>query len=290
MSHPTRIIRRACFVPLPLCGLCLSAFMGAALHPVAASADTAATQPAVIDPATIKLSELGSRQGELRSLLDQMLKKSSHGQKGLGPGPDPRDKLPEETTVTRVEDDELDTQLLGDGSAAAPGAEDMKPAEKSLALVGDRMARARQRLTVDHDPGTTTQIIQDRILKDLDVLIEQANQQSKSAGGKPKPGQGQKPCPPKPGQGSQPGNSEAGGQSKPNRSTEGAKESTLNSSGAPQVQLAEDIKEKMSEWGGTTPRQREAVIEGSSETVVEKYKKLVDDYYRSLATQSTQRR
>ena len=51
-------------------------------------------------------------------------------------------------------------------SAAAPGADEMKPAEKSLALVGDRMARARQRLSVDHDPGTTTQIIQERILLD----------------------------------------------------------------------------------------------------------------------------
>ena len=257
-------------------------------------ADTAA--PAPSDAKEAKLVELGGRQGELRSLLDEMLKKSSKGEKSLGPEPDPRTKLPEESTVEKVEDEELDSQLLGEGSAAAPGADEMKPAEKSLALVGDRMARARQRLSVDHDPGTTTQIIQERILLDLDVLIEQANKQSKSASGKPGSGQqGKQPGAPKPGQGGQPGNADANGQgqqagqSSGGGSSDGAKDSTLTAGGANDAKLSEEIKEKMSEWGGITPRQREAVIEGSSETVVEKYKKLVDDYYRSLATKSTER-
>ena len=31
------------------------------------------------------------------------------------------------------------------------------------------------------------------------------------------------------------------------------------------------------------PRLRDAVIEGASETIIEKYRKYVDDYYRSLA-------
>jgi len=251
-------------------------------------ADVASTQPSG-DLVSARLTELGTRQGELRTLLDDMLKKSSRGTKGLGPEPDARTKLPEESSEMQVADEELDAQLLGQGSAAAPGADDMKPAEKSLALVGDRMARARQRLAVDHDPGTTTQIIQDRILKDLDILIEQANQQSKAGkSGKSKPDQ--KPGQPKPGQGEQPNNTQAGGPKQPNESKEGAKESTLGDGGPAQTATGEEIKEKMTEWGGTTPRQREAVIEGSSETVVEKYKKLVDDYYRSLATQANQKR
>jgi hypothetical protein len=45
----------------------------------------------------------------------------------------------------------------------------------------------------------------------------------------------------------------------------------------------------MKEWGGLTPRQRDAIIEGSGDTVIEKYKPLVDDYYRSLATKATER-
>jgi hypothetical protein len=45
----------------------------------------------------------------------------------------------------------------------------------------------------------------------------------------------------------------------------------------------------MAEWGGLTPRQRQAVIEGSNETIIQKYKGLVDDYYRSLATKATER-
>ena len=43
----------------------------------------------------------------------------------------------------------------------------------------------------------------------------------------------------------------------------------------------------MQEWGGLTPRQRTAVIEGGGETIIEPYKKLIDDYYKSLATKGS---
>ena len=48
------------------------------------------------------------------------------------------------------------------------------------------------------------------------------------------------------------------------------------------------IRESMQEWGGVTPRERAAVIEGGGETIIEPYKKLIDDYYKSLATKATQ--
>ena len=55
-----------------------------------------------------------------------------------------------------------------------------------------------------------------------------------------------------------------------------------------QADLA-SIRESMQEWGGVTPRQRAAVIEGGEETIIEPYKKLIDDYYKSLATKATER-
>jgi hypothetical protein len=45
----------------------------------------------------------------------------------------------------------------------------------------------------------------------------------------------------------------------------------------------------MAEWAQTSPRQRLAVIEGATEQPIEKFKSFIDDYYKSLATQSTQR-
>ena len=46
----------------------------------------------------------------------------------------------------------------------------------------------------------------------------------------------------------------------------------------------------MAEWGGVTKRQRDAILEGAGENVIEKYKKLVYDYYQTLATKETERK
>ena len=41
--------------------------------------------------------------------------------------------------------------------------------------------------------------------------------------------------------------------------------------------------------GGTiTPRQRDAIIESQGEKVLDKYKNLVDDYYRTMSTNADQ--
>ena len=50
-----------------------------------------------------KLLALGNRQGELRNLLDETIKKASQGKQQLGPEPDPKDQLPEEAGKEQVE-------------------------------------------------------------------------------------------------------------------------------------------------------------------------------------------
>jgi hypothetical protein len=226
-----------------------------------------------------QLLDLGNRQGELRNLLDQLLQKSSQGQVKLGPEPDNKDQLPEEANAEDVENQELEKSLLND----EPTAEQI---EKDVNRIGDRMARSRQRLAINNDPGKTTQIIQDRIIQNLDELIDMArSQQAKSSGkstGKPQVAEQPKP------QNGNPDNQQAG-HSQPNHAQTPAQSSTVTPGQTPNTDPTTDIHQNMAEWGGLTPRQRQAVIEGSSETVIQKYNGLIDDYYRSLATKATER-
>jgi hypothetical protein len=228
-----------------------------------------------------KLLALGNRQGSLRGVLGQLLEKSSQGEIKFGPEPDNRDQLPEEANVEQVENQELENQLLNDTQMDEKN-------EKKVNLVGDRMARVRQRLALNDDPGKTTQIIEDRIVTDLDILIDQARrQQAQTRNSPPKPGQQQQQQ-----QQQQPSDAQAqnqGQQQQNNRANNPAQQSTLKPGQDGTADTTTSIRESMQEWGGVTPRTRAAVIEGGGETIIEPYKKLIDDYYKSLATKASER-
>jgi hypothetical protein len=151
---------------------------------------------------------------------------------------------------------------------------------KQLNRVGDRMARSRQRLALDNDPGKITQEIQKRIIVDLDDMIKQAQQTM--AQGQPKPGQ-------KPGQPQQqPGQQQAGqqqaGNSQQNNAQQAAQNSTVSQGVKPNADLSQKINESAREWGAISPRARDAVIEGATEQIPKKYEKLINDYYRGVST------
>ena len=227
---------------------------------------------------------IGSRQGELRRLLEQLLEKSSKGELKLGPEPDNKDQLPEEASDQDVENNELDQGLLNDKPSTADE-------EKQTNLVGERMSRSRQRLALNDDPGRVTQIIQDKILKDLDSMIDQARKQQAEIRNPPKSDSGKAQQQTSPGQpmagAQQPGKQP--GQSKPsNPQATPAQASNGTPPGGGQVDLSKEIKESLSEWGQVTPRLRAAQIEGSSESISEQYRKLTWDYYRSLAAKAAQ--
>jgi hypothetical protein len=229
------------------------------------------------------IRSLGERQGEMRKLLAELLEKSSQGQIALGPEPDARDKLPEEATDQQIEDDELLKDLLaGDAGADA----DAKQAQR----VGQRMARARQRLAMDLDPGKTTQLIQKKILDDMDVLIEQSRRQqaqARNSEGQNQPSEVQTKRQPKPGE----QNAQADNQGAQQQGNNPAEQSAnAGGGGGKDRDKPTDLKETLREWGALSPRQREAVIEGTSESVIESYKRLVDDYYKSLATKATEKK
>lgn len=221
-----------------------------------------------------RILQIGTRQGEMRDLLDKLLQQSKST---LGPEPDNRDQLPEEAKDDDIEAQELQNLLL----TGKPGDQQ---SDAAINLVGDRMARSRQRLALNSDPGKVTQKIQDRIIIDIEKLIEQAQKQVADA--KPKPGEAQQQQPPKPG-----GKAEnEGKESKPNRNSSPAKASNLSGGGDPHADLSQELKETMTEWGGTTPRLRDAVMQGATDAPIQKYYKFVQDYYRSLATKATESR
>lgn len=227
-----------------------------------------------------KLLALGGRQGEMRDLLDKMIQKATQGKLKLGPEPDNKDQLPEEAKKDDVEDQEFEKQLLQDKVSD-------DQTTNSVKLTGDRMARSRQRLALNNDPGKVTQEIQKRIQIDLDNLIKLAQQQqAQMKPGKPKPGDKSK----QPGQGQpQPGPQQVAknGQHQENGKTP-AQQSTFAQGGPPQVDISQDIKEMMKQWGQLHPRDRDAVLEGASEKVNPKYQKMVEDYFKSLSEKAAQ--
>jgi hypothetical protein len=243
------------------------------------------TSTVAIDASTVKdpqkLVALGQRQGSLRGVFDQLLQKSAHIK--LDPEPDNRDQLPEEASKEDVEDQEFDKQLRNDDISD-------DAVEKTVKLTGDRMARSRQRLALNSDPGQVTQEIQKRIVIDMDKLIQLAQQQQQQSSPSPGSGRpGEKMQGPKPGEGPQQVASGApksndGGKSPAGKS---GNVSTNGRGDDPNLDLSKEIQESAKEWGGLTARERQAVQEGASEKVIEKYKQFVDDYYRSLSEEAT---
>jgi hypothetical protein len=82
-----------------------------------------------------------------------------------------------------------------------------------------------------------------------------------------------------------------GGNPKNGNSTKGSK--PASASRAPgqsqtQEQLSEQIKQTAEEWGRISPRTRNAVTEGASEEIIEKYRKYVEDYYKGVAVKGTE--
>ncbi len=231
------------------------------------------------------LIALGNRQGDLRSVLDELMQKSSNGQLKLGPEPDNRDQLPEEAGEEAVEE-QVGELLGGDPEQGGDVGDEQR--------IGDRMARSRQRLALNQDPGQTTQIIQDRIIEDFADLIDQAEQQEQVTRSQQQQQQqqgGQQQAP-QPGQGQQPGQQQGGQQGSQQSTAPGEGPAPDSDDLGPEAtdpaNIDGDIAGQDQSWGGLTPRQRQAVIEGQQEQTLGEYGKLVADYFKGLNDKANQ--
>ena len=261
---------------------------------------------------------LGERQGDLRGLLDKLIQKASGGKMRLPPEPDNRDLLPEEKAAPagagavaggpdvgeKIDEQELQQDLIGTGekpkpkppASTKPGAAPTPPpaddgGDHDLALVGGRMARARQRLAINDDPGPVTQEIQHRILDDLDKLIEEARKkEAQQQNTPPKPGDGdpqQQQAKAKPGEAKQPQPAQAkAGEKKQDGGKSPAQTAGGTGNAAGQVAGADAAKQEGRMWGSVPPRERQAIIESTGEKPLDKYKVLVEDYERNMSTRA----
>jgi hypothetical protein len=231
-----------------------------------------------------KLLALGNRQQSLRNLLGEVVKKAGAGD--IGPAPDNKDQLPEEldpNAAAKVDPNQalIEKDLLGDDAATQKLQQDLK-------LVGTRMGRSGDRLSKNNDPGQITQAVQDRIVLDLDALIEEAkkNQQQGGGSGQPKPGEQGKQGEAQASGGQQPGNQGGnqpgqGAAKQPGQSSEGA--TGTNNTGVQNPHDLKSIEGKLADWGNLTPRERQAIIDSKDETVIKQYEKLIQDYYEALS-------
>ena len=221
------------------------------------------------------VADVGGQQGDLRNVLDQMLRKYSEGKVKLSPEPTPENGP--DKGVAGLDEKELTDDLLGNNAGQEGEGGD-------VSRVGDRMARSRQRLSLSRDPGKTTQEIQQRILKDLDIIIEQSRGQQQQSKSDPKQQQAQRPKP-----GEKPGEQQADnqGQNKPQPDGQQSAQNSTPNTPAGQANPTGDLKESLAEWGQLTPRQRAAVMEGKGEQVLEPYRKYIEDYYKRLNEERT---
>jgi hypothetical protein len=217
------------------------------------------------------MESIAKQQGDLRNLLDQLIHKASKGKLSLPP--ESRNlQLPEEAK-----------------SSATTQNDHPVPADsKDVNLIGDRMAHVRRRLS-GGDAGQLTQLIQNGIIRNLDELIEL----SRTKAAPPQPPKPPKPTTqPKPKEkqqpssGVQPDNSDNG--TKQQKPSKASGQIPQGASGKPPEHGPDLTKQEDRMWGTVTPRQRDAVIESQSEKVLDKYKNLVDDYYRALSTKASE--
>ena len=233
-----------------------------------------------------KLLALGGRQGELRNVFDELIQKASQGQIKLGDEPDNKDQLPEEKAKgddevkQQLDDDELVKELVG-------GNPETDTVEKKVHETGDRMARSRQRLAINNDPGRKTQIIQERIVFDLDNIIELAQRQQEQQQQQQQARGQRRQRQPRPGQPEQGQQQMAQGQPQ-QQGQQPAQNDNAGNDGPPRVDASGQLVEGRAEWGGITKRDRDAVIEGRTDQPIEKYRKLVNDYYKSISEKARQ--
>lgn len=198
-----------------------------------------------LPPSKPKPATLPDKTGKPAEPSPEPAKPDGSGKPGESPGPRDDD---------RGEDIELS------GHSANP-----------IIDLGRRM-KTVERLISENNTSTETQRMQDQIVADLSRLIDQIRQQKKQQkGGPPRRPRG-RPA----GQPGTPGDQE---------STDPAKDSQsrVGKADADQVEVR-DLENLLKEvWGHLPEQVRQQMLSGSTEEVLPKYQKLIEEYYKRLA-------
>jgi hypothetical protein len=142
------------------------------------------------------------------------------------------------------------------------------------------MRSAEERLKHEYDAGGETQALQQEILEDLDLAIKSASNRSKQRSGQPSKSDTRRKGNPseQPDSAPQPGASAKSGEPsakvRPTRLR-------VNTTGR--------LREYRRGWGHLPQRDRDAILQGSQEQSVERYRSWIDRYYRALAGEDLDR-
>ncbi|MCH7701014.1 MAG: hypothetical protein IID37_04935 [Planctomycetes bacterium] len=180
---------------------------------------------------------------------------------------------PEDAAVQREQDDELTRRLIREATGGAQEG----VMERTMRL----MDEAHTRLAVRFDPGVETQILQQQVLDQLDSAIAQAAaNRSQRRSSRQVQVAADKRMLPKPKRAKADAKKSADDTSSTQTTTsDGASESTgLTRSG---LQLP--LRETRRGWGHLPRRDREELIQGIDSEFLDKYRTLIERYYRALA-------
>ncbi len=252
---------------------------------VAAPADADAVRAAIegaVAENKAATARLGEEQSSLRGVLNEMLARASRGQVTLGEEPTDVSGLLQED-----EKSEDDANFEGDLLGGDAGADQQ---DQLVRRLGEGMTKSRVRLEVAGDVGSRTQEIQEKIVRDLDAMIEQARQQqgggsssasaSQGQGNRPKPGEGEE-------QSQASGGSSEAGSASASSASNGSAAGGNAAGGRDDGRSGTSLEETAEEWGRISPRLRGPVLESRDDEIVERYRRLIEDYSRSISVESS---
>ncbi len=147
------------------------------------------------------------------------------------------------------------------------------------ARLSDRMAESAKRLGKDLDAGPGTQLIQQRILEDLDALIDHMNKKRRSP--KDGPVEDGPTAPAEPGD--DPGKAKVNPPIAPVDAKSPGDKSSVSSAATQPAKKPVRFEDCSEVFMQISPRTVKAGIEGSTEQISPKYQKLTEDYYRRIA-------
>jgi hypothetical protein len=184
------------------------------------------------------------------------------------PEDEPADEPAQPQEPGEVEDEDLADKLI----RQATGGQDRGIMDEIMRL----MDTSRTRLTRDFDPGRRTQAVQQEIVSKLDEAVAAAQRNRRRARAPlPAPPSGDKrTTPPKPGQ-DQDRSQAPTGDATPDAAAAGPGETD-------ETTLGDRLREFRRGWGHLPARDRDEVLQGIDEDVIEKYRDLVESYFKAL--------
>ena len=241
-----------------------------------------------------ELKKLAERQDRIRELTNRLTEQARASQPA--PGHSRNDRSADSSALAGRMQRKTRRSDLGTPVAPLTSEEEEDLSERLLRRATGRgdgdfmdgimrlMADAREQLDREFDPGKQTQALQQEIVKRLDEAISAAQQQTRRSSGKSTSRsdkrRGKQQAQPK----QQP--KQADGQ------TEQVKTGTGQAAGtkgdAQRAERSRRLREFRRGWGHLPARDREEVLQGIDEDVLEPYRELVERYFRTLAEEPEQ--